>query len=483
MKYYLVEIACMKHKIGLSFLLLFFAFSNLMAQNIWSLEKCVQHAQDNNISVKQTAIAIANAEIQHVQNKAAWHPNANFGGSFGVNLGRSIDPTTNTFETQTSNFNGWQFSTGAPIYQGGRIKNSIKQSEMDLEASKYDAEQTIRDISLNVATQYLNILFAEENLVIAENRLKLSNEQLAQTEKLIRAGAVPAANRYDLEAQIARDEQNLTSSQNNLEIAYLALKQSLFLEPDYDLSIERINIDVPVENIDNLSLREVYERAIQSEASIKAGDFRVKSADISIDIAKAGQRPSLSLSANVSSNYSSFGREVVGVETGFNEIPIQIMGNTVDIGFPTSSPIFEDQAYFDQLNQNLGGGISATLQVPIYNRKTVRSNIERSKLNVENLKLQNEQLKQQLKTNVQSALANAKAAKKTYESAQKSIEASKIAFENAEKRYKVGAINSLELTTARNNFDAANSELIRSKFDYIFKLKVVDFYMGKKLSL
>lgn len=472
-------------KIRTSIVLFFLAFiaTSLPAQNVWSLEKCVEHAQENNITVKQRNLSVENAKINYKESTRAWHPNANFGGSFGVNLGRSIDPTTNSFDTQTSSFNGWQLSTRAPIYQGGRIKNTIKQNKINLEASTYDTEQTLRDISLNVATQYLNILFAGENLVIAENRLKLSKNQLAQTETLIRVGSVPAANRYDLEAQIARDEQNLTASLNSLDIAYLALKQSLFLDPDYDLSIERMELDIPVENLNNLNLTEVYNIAQQNEASLKAGKLREESAVVGIEISKAARRPSIDLSANLSTNYSSLAKEVVSIESGFQDIPISFMGTTTTIGFPSSTPVFQDQKYFDQVNQNLGGGISASLSIPIYNRGVVKNNIERSRLNVESVKLQNEQLRQQLKTSVQSALANAKAAKRSYESAQKSVNASKIAFGNSEKRYKVGAINSLELTTARNTFDAANSELIRSKYDYIFKLKVVDFYMGKKLAL
>ncbi len=465
------------------FFLILSSSLTLFSQEKWSLEKCIRYAQENSLTVKQNLITISNAELTLQQNKYLRHPIANANASYGVNLGRSIDPTSNSFETSTSQYNRFGVDGSYVIYDGKRTKNSITQSEYNLEAAKLDNQQALEDIALLVAQNYLNILFSEEQLNVAKRRISQSKDQLSQTDKLINAGSLPRANRYDILAQIALDEQNMVAALNSVELSYLTLKQTLLLEPDYDLVIERPNIEIPSDDLDALILNEIYKNSIARQPSLKAGLLREKSATLGIDIAKAGKLPRLSAFANLGTNYSSLARVIDGFDVALRTTDVIFMGNPVTFQSEIDVPVYKNNPYFNQLNENLGGTIGLSFSMPLYDQRQTQINMERAKLNITTAQLQNKQIEQQLKSDINNAVANAKAAKLQLQAAQKSLEAAQISYQNIEKRYKLGAINTLEYTTAQNNVSNAESEVIRSKYDYIFKLKIVDFYQGKPIQL
>ncbi len=457
---------------------------NTQAQEVWSLEKCIEYAQKNSISVKQAEAGIRDSELLLKLDKSQRLPSVNGSIGGGMQFGRTIDPTTNQFRTENTTFNTYSLSANATVFNGNRINNSIDQSEINLKAAMLDAEATQYDLALQIATAYLNILLAEEQLENARNQQELSQEQLEQTDKLIRAGTLPSNERLNIVAQIARDQQAIIQAENSVAVNYLSLRQLLELDPSINMTIQRPDIEVPTDtDPDIYNAREVYSTALGILPAIRAGDLRVESANLGVDIARSGLFPSLTVGGSLSTNFSDRGRRLDGVRDVVDFIPVIIEDQTVNVGFPGQEAITSPNPYFAQLGDNFGQSLGITLSVPIFNRNQNRVNIERARLNVISAELQNRQTKQQVQTNVQNAVANAKAAKRSFDAAQLSVDAAEAAYRNAQKSYDLGAINTLEFTTARNTLDQAQVELIRAKYQYFFNLKVVDFYLGKPLKL
>ncbi|MGK0364215.1 MAG: outer membrane protein [Saprospiraceae bacterium] len=480
-------------KFTLAFLLLCFLFTETSAQDFWSLERCIQYAQQNSLTIKQAEYAIESAQLQEKSSKAERYPSLNASGSFGIQSGRTIDPTTNSFVNQNVSFNSYGLNANATLFNGFRIKNSIEQSQIDVKAARKDAESTNNNMALSIASAYLQILLSEEQAVNATRQLEQANEQLSQTDKLINAGVLPQNDRLDILAQVALNEQTVVQAQNGVEAAYLTLKQFLELDPSKEITVEKPRVVIPEDaNPEVLTLNGVYTQALSTQPQIEAGELRAESAEIGIDIAKSGKLPSLSIFGGLSSNWSSAAKDFENPEeTG---PPIVTQGPPLDVvinGDDASLSIFDIQpqfkfnnlAYGTQLSQNFGQNIGVSLNVPIFNRFSNDINMERAELNIKNQQVLNNQAKQRLKSDIQTAIANARAAKKSYEASQRANEAATAAFNNAQRRFDLGAINTFEFSTAKANLDRSEIDLTTAKYQYLFNLKVVDFYVGKKLTL
>ncbi|MFZ4543750.1 MAG: TolC family protein [Saprospiraceae bacterium] len=468
---------------------------SLQAQDTWSLERCIEHAQKNSITIKQSQLQLDNAALNIRQSRASRYPALNFNTNLGYNFGRVIDPSTNQFTNTGVGFNSGGLNVNELVYDGGRVNSTIKQSRLNREAAEADLAQTIQNISLNVAAAYLQVLLAEEQNIAAKNRVEQSEQQLDQMDKLIAAGSRPANDRLDFVAQLATNEQALVSARNQIDISYLNLKQLLELDPELPFKIIKPEINIPLNNdVEGLTLRAVFNQAYSRQPQIRAGELRLKSASLDADIAKSDWLPTLSIFGNLSSNYSTASpknilkNNAVPSGSSIQTVPFisHINGAKVTAGIerPTyTSDQYKNYTYFNQISDNFGQALGLTLQIPIYDRGITRIAVERAKIGLINQQLSNQRTQQVLKSDIQAALANARAAKKQLEASDKTFTAVKGAYENIDKKYKVGAATTFEMTTARNNMDTAERNLIISRFDYIFKLKIVDFYQGKKITL
>ncbi|MFN7117234.1 MAG: TolC family protein [Saprospiraceae bacterium] len=455
----------------------------LRAQETWSLEQCIRYARQNSLSVRQAQNTIQLNQLTLKQNQYNRIPTLNASVSYGYNFGRTIDPTTNSFINQENGSSQLQVSSGVTLFGGNQINNSIKQSKIDVQASELNAASTANDLGLNVATAYLNILLGEEQLATARQQLALSQTQLEQTNRLIQAGSRPEVDRYDILAQIARNEQSIIQAENTIANAYLNLKQLMNVDQNLDIRIQRPEVNVPALDPDQFSLNEIYTTALGSQPQIRANDLNIESAQMGVAVARGALLPTVSLFGNLSSFYSTQNKRVTGYNDIRNPETVFINGQPVVVEFPGQIPLFDNNPYFDQINQNFGQGIGVSLNIPILNNFRSRLGVERAQVTVLNAEVTSQQTRQQLKTNIQSAIANARAAKRSYEAAQRSVEANQIAFQNAQRRFDLGAVNSLEYTTARNNLDQAQISLIQAKYQYVFNVKQVEFYLGQELKL
>lgn len=460
-------------------------FTNIgFSQEIWSLERCIQLAQQNNLDYKLANNNIKSATIDKNQSVQQRYPDLDFRSNVGLNLGRSVNPATYTFVTQTSNYNSFQLSSSTPVYVGGRINNTIEQNKVNVEIAKADAQNILNNTSLSVAAAYLQIVLSEEQVDIATKRLDQTKRQLDQIEKLIAAGTRPQNEKLDVLAQIAKAEQNLILAENNVVINYLSLKQLLQIDPGYNMKVQRYNIEIPADsNPDLYTLSSVYSAAESNLPIVKASELRILSAEKGYDIAKGASLPSLYFSFSAATNYTDLGRRLVNSSLDFQSLAVRINNNPAVLDFPYQNNVFSKNPYFNQLSENIGGGIGLSLSVPIYKNGTIKAGKEKAMLNIRTAEIKSEQTKQQLKTDIQKAIANAKAAQKQYEASVTTYKASLAAFENAEKRYKIGAISTYDYNTSRTTMDTSLVDVALSKYDYIFKLKVIEYYEGKKLSI
>ncbi len=479
-------------KITISFLMCFTYLISSNAQETWTLERCVRHAIDNNLNIQQSSLSVENAKLDLSDSKQSRNPNLNGSTSAFWNFGRTVDPTTNEFINTNFFSNNFGLNSNAILWNGSRIKNTIKQSKVDIEAAEQDLEQQKQNTSLVVATNFLNILFAKERIDISERQLLLNQQQLNQLDKRIQAGVSPVSEKLNLEAQISQSEQALVASKNTLEIAYLNLKQSLQLSPSSAMEIEvPDNIDVDTDP-DMISFDEAFELAKSNRPDLIATELRRQSADIAIDIAKSGYYPTLSVAGSIGTTYSNQGRTIAGFGTETIESVVNLSSTSpalpfqnvpVTISSENLFPIVEKQAYTDQLDQNTSYGFGFSLNVPIYNRGIVDNNVARAKLGASSNSIQHELLLNNLKITVQQSIADARGAKKQLEASTKTVEAQKLALENTSKRLEIGAANSFEWETQKTNLENAEINALIDKYNYLFSIKTLEFYLGKPLKL
>jgi len=436
--------------------------NGIFAQETWSLEKCVRYAWQENISIKRAEIGVKNSELTEKGNRLSRLPNLNASVSGSFQYGRTIDPVTNTFNSLSIGANRYSVNAGVTVYNGSRINNLIKQAGHEIQASMADLAQAKNDISLTIANAYLNVLFAEEQLDAAKKRKELSESQLSQVDKLINAGARPANARLEILATIARDDQSIIAQENLVLNGMQSLKNLLQLEPSANIQLEKPSTIAVVisdeNNPDVLQFSDLYNTSLSKQPFIKADESRIRSAELGKDIARAGLLPSLSAFGGLNTNYSTRGKRIVNGS-------------------------LEDNPYTNQLDENFGQNIGLSLSIPIYNNHRNLINMDRAELDMINNQYTAEINKQNLKNDIQTALSNARAAKRTLAASETTVEASKAAFQNSEKQFQLGTINTFEYATAKNNLDQADVDLIIAKYDYLFKLKVLDFYQGKKLEL
>jgi outer membrane protein len=453
------------------------------SQKVWSLKACIDRAVDQSINVELSDLTVDGSLLSIKLAEQLRYPNLSAGSDLGWNFGRTIDPTRNEFVTETFFNNGFSLNSGVSLYNGGFINNSIKQSRIDALASKADAQQARSDIALQVANFYLTALLAQENLANAQKQLTLTEQQRDALNKQIAVGNRPENDVLDLEAQLATNEQSIVDAQNNLNIALLNLKQILRLEPDDQIVLEvPANLSAQIDP-DLVSFDEVYNAALGQQTSVRAGELRMQSAQMGEKIAQASAYPSIGAGVNASTNFSNKGVFADGFTPIINEQEVFINGQSVTVGFPGNTPNLKNTPYFTQIGDNVSYALGVRLNVPIYDNFKVRGGIQRAKQATQKSAFQLEQIKNNLSITVGQAIADAKAAKARLNATIKSLNASTLLYENAKKRFDIGSLNVFELTRLKTQMESAQINATNAKYDYLFRTKVIEFYLGRPIQL
>lgn len=456
---------------------------SLAQSSTWDLQQCVDYAQKNNISLKQSEISAQINKNNAQQSKAAILPTVNAGAQHTYNFGRTIDRYTNTFANTQVLSQNFYVSSNVVLWSGLAQYNTIKANQYQYLSSAESYLQQRNDLALNVATAYINVIFSDEILQISKMQYKITEEQLIRTEKLAEAGTLAKSAVYDLKAQLANEDVNVIISDNNYQIAMLTLKQLLNLDTLNNFNISRPNVDILNNELATLSVQNIYELALKNQHSIKSASYNVMAAEKSLDIAKGRVSPTLSATGSLGTGTSALDKNIDAVNVvGVEQAPY-ITETGQLIYQPKTEIITSKKPFADQFKDNVNKSFGFTLSIPIFNGLQTVTGIKNAKLTALNARYSQDLMEQNLYKTIAQAYANARAALNKYNASKSSVEASEQSFFYAQQKFNVGAISTFDFNTAKTRSQNALGNLVQAKYDYVFKLKVLDFYQGKELKL
>lgn len=458
---------------------------SVKAQEKWSLLKCIEYAMANNISIKQVDLQSKVAGLTLKQSKYGQLPNLNFSGGPGFSSGRNQDPTTFSLITQSYLSANMQLQSSADIFNWFSKRNTILANEWELKAAQANTDKLKNDIALSVANAYLQILLAMEQESIAAVQLSQSKAQYINTRRLVDAGTLPELNAAELEAQVARDSSNVISARGNVTQSILSLKSLMAIDAAAPFEIETPPVDkIPVEKIADLQPESVYALAMANMPQQRYNDFKLKSAQKTSAAVKGSLYPTISAFGSLGSRYNNRAQEVTSSTKITPSIGTVTVGGTPYSVFPLEPYTvytYRKTPFFSQLNENFNQSVGLSLSIPIFNGLSARTNYEKSRINIKNQQLQKEGDDQKLKQDIYQAYNAAVVALEKYNAGKKAVETAERSYYYAQKRYDVGLTATFELITNQNNLLTVKLQNALNQFDYVFKMKVLEFYKGQGL--
>lgn len=447
-----------------------------------TLQQCVETAIENNLLVRQSEYQAQSDKVTYKQAKGSQLPFISGNVNHGINQGRSIDPFTNTYANQQINFANYSINTSITLWNGSSIQNSIKQNELAAKASEMDWQQTKDNITINVILAYLQVLSAQEQLSVAKSQVEVTKTQVARLETLHASGAIAPALLYDLKGQLSGDQLTVINVKNILETARINLAQ--LMNVPYNATVELENLGTssnPV--LYDGTADNIYQTAEQQLAFIKAADYRKQSAQKRYLAAKAQLLPTLSFNGGFGTNYSSVAtrQELLGSADVATSQYVNVSGSKLPVFAPQNNYQSQKITYGDQWTNNLNSSLSIGLQIPILNGLRARSNVSQAKIAEKRTDFEAKAVKTQLRQAVDQAYINMNAAFERYQALKNQVADFTVSFKAAEVRFTNGVNTSVEYMIAKNNVDRSNANFVAAKYDYLLRVKVLDFYQGKAL--
>lgn len=441
-----------------------FAVSLTQAQlRKWTLQECVEYAVENNLTIEQFELDLENAKIDKLDAIGNFLPNLNGNTTYSSNTGFSINPTNNLPTNTTQNNVNIGVNSNVTLFDGLQNIHRLNRAKLNAIANQYRLDDLKDDIRLNVANAYLQVLSNKEQLKTFRAQYAVTEQDLKRTKELVESGVVPRGNLLDIEATAADQEQQIINGEGLVLISRVNLAQLLQITDYQNFDIADDTFDIPPSDILDNSAKVIFDKALTFRNDIKFSKANVELAEKDLQIAKGAYLPTLTAFANYGTRFSDVA-----------EIPL--VGP--DGSLTTFTPNFIDQLWiFD------GVGYGARIDVPIFNGWSTRNNVKRSKVNLERAKVQFEQDKLALETDIQQAYIDVTTFFKSYEAAEKTLEARRLAYEYAKERFDVGLMNSFDFSQAQARVDNAEANVIRTKYDYIFRLKILEFFFGIPISL
>ncbi|NJB36210.1 TolC family protein [Croceivirga sp. JEA036] len=445
----------MKFKIAIFTLISAISLCNAQVKK-WTLEECVTYAVEHNISVAQFNLDLESVKLDKSDALGAFIPSLNGQASVSGNTGLILDPTTNNLVSGTIMSSSMNLTSSVTLFDGLRNFKNLQRAKLNAIAGQYRLDDLVDDIRLNVANAYLQILSNKEALKVAKAQLAVTEQDLNRTKELVDAGVVPKGDLLELEATVASQQQQIVNNKGLVLISKINLAQFLQIT-DYDsFDIADDSFEVPPTSILDNSAKTIFDKALTFRNDIKLSQANVDLASKDVEIAKGAYMPTLGAFFNYNTRYSDQNRNPF---TG------------------------EDLNFIDQLWLNDGISYGAQLNVPIFNGWSTKNNVTRAKIALDRTKLQYEADKLALEATIQQSYVDVKTFGKAYEAAQKTLEARRIAYDYAKDRFEVGLMNSFDFSQAQSRVDDAEANVIRTKYDYIFRIKILEFYFGLPIQL
>ncbi len=424
--------------------------------SILNLKACIDLAISNNLLLKKTKNIKSQTYNAYKQSEISILPSLNFNGSHAYNHGQTLDRFTNKYVGNTVLNQNFNLSSDLILFSGLSQLNSIKSNKYQYLAANENYMQQLNDLSLNVATNYLNVLFSKDQLELAQSTYKLSEEQLVRIEQLISFGVLSIGSLFEIKAQLANDTSLIVNNYNNYQLAILNLKQLINIKANEPLEVE------PPADINSLlespipEFTTIYYKALETQPSIKSAKLTISAQQFNLHANVGKILPQLSLSGNLATGTSGMN---IDINTGKTKL------------------------FSDQVSSNMSSVMGLVLRVPIFNGLQNYYGIKNAKLNLKNAELDKEITEQNLYKIIVQAYNNAQAAYKKCKATKVALNTSLKAFEFAKEKLDAGSINIFEFNSNKTKLQAAEINYSQSKYDYLFKLKVLDFYLGKELSI
>ena len=483
--------ATLSHKKSMKKIVGFCFFFTLIVQTItvaqskkWTLEECVKYAIENNITIKQSELDSQLTQIDKSSAIGNFLPSFNASASHSWNSGLNQIITTGLLENQTTQFTSADLNAGIDIYKGLQNQNRFRRAQLSILGAQYQLNKIKDDIALNVSNAYLQILFNIENLKLLKEQLALNEKQLQRTEELVNSGSLPKGDVLDSKATLAGDKQRVINAENTLLISKLSLAQLLQLEKFQDFDVAEINNEANQSAVMLQTPEAILAKARENRMELKIAKTNVAIAEKDVKIAKGAYQPTIQGFYRFSTR-ASYADRITGIQFD-NTNPIVPSGDFVNVGGidyavlqPNRSYVFGKAApVFDQFSDNKGHNFGVQMNVPILNGFSARNTVARNKISLEKSKIALNQSELDLERTIYTVYTDANGALKAYESAQQALEARENAFNYAKERYAVGMMNAFDFNQAQSLFTNAQSEVLRTKYDYIFRTKIVEFYFG-----
>lgn len=462
----------------------FLSCAALLAQQKWTLQQCLQRAEEKNLTVRGAQLNVELADRVHDQAFWSFLPSLNAGGTHGYNWGKTIDRYTNSFANDRVRTNNFWVGSEVSLYEGGRKRNTLQQTALDEEAARKGLEASRNDVRTEVVRGYLNVLGLRERIRVAEAQVANSRDQISRSQALVDAGRIARAELLDINAQLANEEYTLTDLQNQAEQAMLTLGQQLRLEPEemraFDIEappIGELQVTAPTASEDD-----VLRNVLATNPAFAQADLNAQSAERGINVAQASALPSLTFNASMGTGYSGRNVELVGTPV----ITEQLSGYTAG-GEAVYSPSFNydtrTRPFAKQLDDNLNESVTLTLSVPIFNNKRNSLLADQARIRHEQARNALDDRRLTLQRDVQNALVAQRNAYRKYESARHSAEASDESLRYAQERFTANAITAIELNTAKLRAQQAQADMINAKYSYLMAQKSLDILQGLPLTL
>lgn len=437
-------------------LIVFVISISLSAQNKWSLEDCINHAKKHNIDIQKQKFQNKIVEEDITIAKGNYFPDANFSASQGYSLGNSFNVSTGVGQ-QESRFNSFSLSSSVNIFNGFSNRYKLKQAKLYVEKGSADLDKLGLDLSLNIANKYLQVLFNKAIITVAEEQQAISEQEVNRLTQLFDAALKPKNDLLEMESTFARDKKETLISKNNLSNSLIELQELLDVKLIEDFDVKEIEINDFENNAIFKNVDDIYNKALEINPVLKSTQLTEEIKEKDIKIGMANFLPRLDFNYSYSSSYYHL--------QGYD-----------DLVFNQKLSQFEDNGFLVQFDNNRTHYLGFTLAVPLFNKFVTRSNIDKSKIELEITKIELENQKKELKNKIRIAYNDVFTAKATLESSESALIFQNEAFTIAQNKYKLGRLTSYEFLESKSKYIQSQSEFIKAKYDYVFKIKVLEYY-------
>ncbi|MBL4677068.1 MAG: TolC family protein [Mucilaginibacter sp.] len=455
------------------------------AQEVITLQHAIDLALERNLNIKQAQFSEALSEENLKQSKYNLLPNLTAGPQASFNFGRNIDPSTNQFINQRIFALSGNVTSQVTLFQGGQLRNQIISNKLLLNVDRSNTAKIKNDLVLNVVTQYLQILTNQDLVTAAQQQIDVAKITVDRAQKNFDVGNQTLADLAQAKAQQSTADLNYTTAENQLELSVLTLKQYMEMPPATQISFEKPDISKFKQLATAFDPEEVLKTALAVNPDVGLAEARQKATAQDIKVARGNYYPSIVLFGQVGSNYSDARKLVSGIVPSGRTDTVGFVGGNIanPVTINGLDPVYSNYPFFKQLGDNFNQSVGISLQIPIFNRFSARTQVRKAKITNESAVVGVQLARNNLSKIIYQAVWDVQAANKKLQSTTQTFNANKEAFNVIQQRYNVGLVNSLDYNTSLTNLNKSQFDMINAQYELVFRNKVIDYYLGNPITL